>query len=34
MKNQTRLFEKLCFEFKNEEIIFEAGKQIIPWINR
>ena len=34
MKNQTQLFEKLCFEFKNEEIIFEAGKQIIPWINR
>lgn len=32
LKSQTKLYENLKKQFPNEEIIFEATKNIIPWI--
>ena len=33
-KNQTRLYEKLKEFFPNEEILFEVGKETIPWLEK
>lgn len=32
LKSQTKLYEKLKESFPNEEILFEVGRNIIPWI--
>lgn len=32
LKSQTELFEKLRKVFKSEEILFEVGNRVIPWL--
>lgn len=32
-KNQTILWERLCKEFKDEEILYEIGSNIVPWLD-
>ena len=33
LKSQTKLYEKLKKSFPNEEILFEVGKEIVPWLD-
>ena len=32
LKSQTKLYEKLKESFSNEEILFEVGRDIVPWL--
>lgn len=32
LKSQTKVFEQLCSEFPNENILFEVGSHSVPWI--
>lgn len=32
LKSQTKLYEKLKASFPNKEILFEVGKEVVPWL--
>lgn len=32
-KNQTKIFNILCNNFPNVEILYEVGNKVVPWIN-
>lgn len=34
LKSQTKLFNKLQKDFPNDEILFEVGNKIIPWLEK